>query len=495
MADIVNNPNDQNQQNQQGQNPQTSEPINVGGAGGAAPNSGTGGVGSVNTTGNSGQSTGVTGYTNTNDAAAANPTQSFGNISSYLGNENANVGNLMNGAYNNFLTNAGTAPTYNQGTFNNAIDNSNTTDQGTLKNWLTASYTGPSTWDTSSISTPYNQYNSDVAGMNNSTGLYNWLTTKAGENPGQAQLDTASYLQNPDYNTTWQGWNTANQNTQNQYNNFGQQSTNYALDQGTAYKNLNNATSGALNGYTTNKMNEFNGIVSADNNAGSNLYNEYQNDQGQSGDYGVNKGQYYSYNAAPTANLTNALNANQVIGYNNAQNILGGTVLNPTGGWHNGSINFDDNGYNAAVAAAQKAEADRQAAADAQAAQQAAQQAAASRPVVISGGGGGISFVCTELYRQNKISRTEACKLRIKSANYSDRVWRGYWLWSKPYSKLMRTNETATNIALHVFGNISHDTIIGKVYQSMLNIVCNICSIFTKEDNYKELTELRGRIA
>ena len=128
MADIVNNPNDPNNKNN---GDGTQDPINVGGAGGS-----TGGVAPAGIGGNTPGTqeyqvthpdqagAGVQSFNNTQNSVSANPTQSYNSIDSYLQNQNNNVGTLMNTAYSNFLTSAGSAPTYDQSTFNSAINNS-----------------------------------------------------------------------------------------------------------------------------------------------------------------------------------------------------------------------------------------------------------------------------------------------------------------------------------------------------------------------------------
>ena len=498
MADIVTTQDDPNDPNNPNNTSGNQNPINVGGAGGAS--TGTGGSSGGNpsngqspvigtgeqgpgpvpyTSGGTGNGAG---FTNIATAAAQNTAPNYDFIGTALGTENQNVNSAMGSAYNNFLTAAGTAPVFNNQTYNNGIFNSNQPDLGTVKNWLTASYAGPSTWDTSSFTPQYTQYKNDVAGTNTSLGLYDWLTSKAGDTPGQAQLDAASLLQNPTYQSSWGGWNNDLQRTTNAYDTYGNNATNYATGQVGAYKTLNDTTNQNLNSTINNQMTSYDNIVAANNATRQGQQDAYNSAQNESGDYGVNKGGYYSYSAAPVATLENSLSGDQVVPYNNAEGILGGSLLNPTGGWHSGAMNFDQSGYDAAV----------QSAKDAQDKAAAAAAVPAVQPQIIVGdsGGGGGSFICTELLRQGKITKDEIAKIHRMALKYSDTMWRGYWIWGLPTSRIMRKSKLATSIALHAFKNINNQTILGKVYIPLMFGVCAICSLFTKEEDYKDLSNL-----
>ena len=493
MADVVTTTNDPNDPNNPNNQSGSQNPINVGGAGGASAGtggsssgtSGSGGSTSSTGTASSGNTGQGVGTTNVSQAAAQSGTPNYGFIGTDLQNENNSLNGLMNTAYNNFLTSAGTAPAFNQSTYNNAINNSgDSTDQSTVKGWLTGSYTGPSTWDTSSFTPQMTQYNQDVTGLNSSQGLYNWLTSQGGETPGQAQLDSAALIASPAYQASWNGWNTADQNATNQYNNYGTQAGNYVTNLDNAWTDLNSATNANLQGTVNSNMNNFNGIVNADNQNATNLYNQYNSDINQTGTAGVSYAPYYQYTAAPTATLNNALTQSQVTTYNNAESILGGSLLNPTGGWQNGNITYDSAGYNSAVSAAQAAQA-----AAAAAAAQPVQQA----PVYVPSGGGG-SFICTELTRQGLVKEEEKEEIHKRAEIFSDRLFRGYWTFALPVVRWMRKSKTVTKIALHIFKEIHKKTMLGNVYIAALFVTCNICSLFA--DEHKEfIAKFRGRTA
>ena len=379
MGNVVNSDDQQNQQNNSNF-VAPDQPISVGGAGGAAPISGTtggtssGGSGASGTTSNNNAGTGTGANMQQVSAANQNTGANDGQIGNWLTNMNSSVGGLMTSAWNGFQGSVGTAPTFSQDVFNNAINNSDPTSQGTLKSWLTGQYTGPSSWDTSSFTPQMTQYQQDIQGLGSQNGLYNWLSSNLpGETPGAAQMDTSSIWNSPNYQNDLSTWNNAYTNLNNQYTGYNNQASVTASNMTNAYKQLGTTTNDALSSYANGQMNNFNNLLSGANSQYNTLNQQLQQDQAQQGANGVSMSPYYSMTANAQPTLSNFLNPSQVTGYNNAENLLGGTPINATGGWTPGSINFDASGYNSAQTAAT-------AAATAKAAADAAAKAKATQP-------------------------------------------------------------------------------------------------------------------
>lgn len=77
---------------------------------------------------------------------------------------------------------------------------------------------------------------------------------------------------------------------------------------------------------------------------------------------------------------------------------------------------------------------------------------------------GGGSVICTELHRQGLISTEQlVVDTNFARQNLSMTIIRGYWLWAKPYVRLMRrdcmTGRVSTRIALAVFSR-RYDSIL-----------------------------------
>jgi hypothetical protein len=75
---------------------------------------------------------------------------------------------------------------------------------------------------------------------------------------------------------------------------------------------------------------------------------------------------------------------------------------------------------------------------------------------MIGGAVGGGSVICTELHRQGLINDGQLRSDTIYGREYlSLQTMRGYWLWGKPYARLMagkgKRSKIATKVALYVF--------------------------------------------
>ena len=376
MANIVSSDDDQNNQNNQNQNFTTpNQPISVGGAGGSAPVSGT--TGGTSGSGSSSTGSGTTSNNNAGTQPQANMQQMVnanqqtgvndGQIGNWLTGENSSVGGLMTNAWNSFQGSVGSTPTFSQDIFNNAINNSDPTSQQTLKSWLTGQYSGPSSWDTSTFTPQMTQYQNDLSQLGSQGGLYNWLTSNMqGETPGAAQMDAASIWGSPNYQNDLSTWNNQYGNLNTQYNGYNTQASTTASNMTNAYNQLGTTTKDALSSYANGQMNNFNTDLSGASNQYTALQQQLAQDQAQAGAQGVSMSPYYSLSGYTAPTLSNYLQPSQVTGYNNAENLLGGTPINATGNWSPGSISFDASGYNSAVntaaqSAAQKAAAAAQA--------------------------------------------------------------------------------------------------------------------------------------
>ncbi len=502
MANIVNSDQDPDKNNPN-QNPfGTTDPISVGGSGAVYTGVSGNGVGPSATattapatvgtyaqapvaasqvfTGNS-NPTGV--FANVNAMTANNQSPNYSFINNKLQSEQNDLFTKMNSAYGDYLTKAGSTPTYDPTKILNAVNTGDATQLGDVKNWLTASYTGPTSWDTSSFSPALTNYQSELKSLNSADGLYNWLIGNVeGETPGSAQADAASIWAAPDFQKNYADWNSSLTNLNGVYDNNNKGAQAYATNMKSGYTNLANAVQNDLYNLAGQNMTGFNQALQDARNQENQVYMEYAGDMGQSGEHGVNRGQYYEYKPGTAATLENVLTADKVKQYNNIEQLLGGTAINPVGGWSKGSVNFNSGDYNTAVETAAAAEKAQQDAAAAQ--QQQYMQMMMSMMSQQGGGGGGSSLICTELKRQGLMDRKTQFKLAQYFLKYSDKFWAGYWSIALPTSWLMKRSPFITSVMNHFFQSMAHNDLRGKVYRGIMLSVSVAASLFSHPERY-----------
>ncbi len=368
MANIVGTDDELNKQIQAGMTASDiTQPISLSGAGGSPLSGGisatasTGTQASADTNGNGNGGTGGQttpapvfnpSFASASNMAAANGPANYNFIGDNLQKQNSSIYDLMNKAYADYQTAAGSAPVFNKQTVDKAVQTGDAAQMKNVADWMTTSYKGPQSWDTSSFTPGLTNYANNLGQLKDSGGLFNWLVSNIdGETPGAAQMDASQIWNDPGYNKSWDNWNQGltNLNTTKTNNDTSAQKLYDSLIKG--YGDLNTNTNKYVNQSANDYMAGFNNIVAQNQKSNAGVYADYLRKAAlPDTEYRIRKGDFYDTTHYADPTLNNSITSDQVKPYNNLESLLGGTQLTPSGGWQANRVIFDQHGLDQAVA-------------------------------------------------------------------------------------------------------------------------------------------------
>ena len=102
----------------------------------------------------------------------------------------------------------------------------------------------------------------------------------------------------------------------------------------------------------------------------------------------------------------------------------------------------------------------------------------------IIGGVVGGTVICTELYRQNLMSKEDhRLSWNFTVNNFSDTHINGYWYWAVPMVKLMKKNKLVTKFWNHVMSNRTKD-IKWRLKKGKFNLLGRLYSMLIENGSY-----------
>jgi len=97
---------------------------------------------------------------------------------------------------------------------------------------------------------------------------------------------------------------------------------------------------------------------------------------------------------------------------------------------------------------------------------------------------GGGTVICTELYKQNLMSKEDhQLSWNFTTNNFSDTHINGYWYWAVPMVKLMKKNKLATKFWNHIMSNRTKD-IKWRLGKSKFNLLGRLYSLLIENGSY-----------
>ena len=97
---------------------------------------------------------------------------------------------------------------------------------------------------------------------------------------------------------------------------------------------------------------------------------------------------------------------------------------------------------------------------------------------------GGGTVICTELYRQNLMSKEDhRLSWNFTVNNFSDTHINGYWYWAVPMVKLMKKNKLVTKFWNHIMSNRTKD-IKWRLKKGKFNLLGRLYSMLIENGSY-----------
>jgi hypothetical protein len=97
---------------------------------------------------------------------------------------------------------------------------------------------------------------------------------------------------------------------------------------------------------------------------------------------------------------------------------------------------------------------------------------------------GGGTIICTELYRQNLMSKEDhRLSWNFTVNNFSDTHINGYWYWAVPMVKLMKKNKLVTKFWNHIMSNRTKD-IKWRLKKGKFNLLGRLYSMLIENGSY-----------
>ena len=94
------------------------------------------------------------------------------------------------------------------------------------------------------------------------------------------------------------------------------------------------------------------------------------------------------------------------------------------------------------------------------------------------------TVICTELYRQNLMSKEDhKLSWNFTINNFSETHINGYWYWAVPMVKLMKKNKLVTKFWNHVMSNRTKD-IKWRLNKGKFNLLGRLYSILIENGSY-----------
>ena len=97
---------------------------------------------------------------------------------------------------------------------------------------------------------------------------------------------------------------------------------------------------------------------------------------------------------------------------------------------------------------------------------------------------GGGTVICTELYKQNLMSKEDhRLSWNFTVNNFSDTHINGYWYWAVPMVKLMKKNKLVTKFWNHIMSNRTKD-IKWRLKKGKFNLLGRLYSMLIENGSY-----------